>query len=156
MPDIVIDKLIEQAARQGYTRCAEPTREFRHVLEDEFNTSLLPEMMNIHERVDKTFDRPAMVDTVEEDTFKATPLAEMQAPGVPTQAQVEGTSTSSSPAHVSLAKFVDTPQARRGVRWSQRISARAIYVEGATQPSHNKCFSGNDETQDGGSTQLQG
>jgi hypothetical protein len=35
MPGIVIDKLNEQAARQGYTGGVGPTLEFPHVLEDE-------------------------------------------------------------------------------------------------------------------------
>ncbi len=64
MPDIVIDKLTEQATRQGYTRGADPTLKFPNVLEDELNNNLLPEMMDIDGRVDKTFDGPDMVDPV--------------------------------------------------------------------------------------------
>ena len=155
MPDIVIDKLAEQAARQGYTRGADPTLEFPNVLEDELNNSLLPEMMDIDGRVDKTFDGPDMVDPVGEDTFKATPSAEMQPPGVLAQAQVEGTVASSSPAHVSPEKSVDTHQVHRGVRWSQRISARAM-SEVLLSRHIIKCFSSNDQTQNGGSVRLQG
>ena len=126
MPDIVIDKLTEQAARQGYTRGADPTLEFPHILEDELNNSLLPDMMDIDGRSDKTFDGPDMVDSIGEDTFRATPLAEVQESGVPPKEQVEGASASSSPAHVSPEKSIDTQQVRRGVRWSQRLSARAM------------------------------
>ncbi len=81
MPDIVIDKLTEKAASQGYTRGAEPTLEFTNVFEDELNNNLLPEMTDIDGRVDKMFDGPDMVYPVEEDTVKATPSAEVQALG---------------------------------------------------------------------------
>jgi hypothetical protein len=126
MPDIVIDKLTEQAARQEYTRSADPTLEFPNVLKNELNNSLLPEMMDIDGRVDKTFDGPGMVDLVGEDTFKASQSAKVQALWVLAQAQVEGTSASRSPAHVSPEKSVDTHQVHRGVRWPQRILARAM------------------------------
>ena len=78
MPDIVIDKLTEQAARQGYTRGADPTLKFPHVLEDELNNNLLPDMMDIDARGDKSFDDPDMVDPIGEVTFRATPSAEVQ------------------------------------------------------------------------------
>jgi hypothetical protein len=83
-------------------------------------------MMDIDGRVDKTFGGPDIVDPVGEYTFRATPSAEVQALGVPAQAQVEDTSASSCPANVSPEKSVDTHQFRRGVRRSQCISARAM------------------------------
>ncbi len=126
MPDIVIDKLTEQAARQGYTRGAAPMLEFSHVLEDELNNNLLPEMLDIDGLVDKTFEGMSMVDPGGEVTFRATPSAEVQAPEVPAPTQVEGTSASTCPAHVSPENTVDTHEVRRRVRWSQRISARAM------------------------------
>ncbi len=126
MPDIVIDKLTDPAARQGYTRGVDPTLEFLNVLEDELNNNLLPKIVDIDGRFDKTFDGPDMVDIVGEDTLKATPSTEVQSPVVLAQAQFEGTSASSSPAHVSPEKSVDTRQVDREVRWSQRISTRAM------------------------------
>ena len=113
MPDIFIDKLTEQAARHRYTRGTDPTLEFLRVLEDELNNKLLPEMMDIDGRLEKTFDGPDMVDPVGEDTFRATQSGEVQEASVPAQAQVEGASASSSPAHVSPEKSVDTHQVRR-------------------------------------------
>ncbi len=122
MPDIVIDKLTEQAVRQGCTRSTDTPVEFSHVLEDELNNNLLPETLGIDGRLEKTFDGPDMVDPVGEDTFKATPSAKVQEPGVPSQAQVEGASASSSSTRVSLRspstliKFVeeyDGPNASR-------------------------------------------
>ncbi len=52
MSDIVIDKLAEQASRQGYTRGADPMLEFPNVFEDELNNKILPEMMDIDGHVD--------------------------------------------------------------------------------------------------------
>ena len=54
MPDIVIQKITEQAYRQGYTRGADPTLEFPEVLDDdEANEGQLPEMMPIDGRDDE-------------------------------------------------------------------------------------------------------
>jgi hypothetical protein len=75
-------------------------------------------MMDIDGRVDKTFNGPDIVDPVGEDTFRATSSAEVQALGVPAQAQVEDTSASSSPVNVPHEKSVDTHLVRRGVRRS--------------------------------------
>jgi hypothetical protein len=117
MPDIVIDNLTEQAARHRYTRGADPTLEFPHVLEDKLNNSLLPDMMNIDGRSEKTFDGPDMVDPIGEDTiYERRHRQRCKSQGVPAQEQVEGASASSSPAHVSPEKSVDTQQIRRGVR----------------------------------------
>ena len=83
-------------------------------------------MIDIDRRLEKTFDGPDMVDPVGEDTFRAPSSAYVQEPGVPAQAQVEGVSTLSSPANMSPEKSVDTHQIRHGVRWSQRLSVRAM------------------------------
>ncbi len=81
--------------------------------------------MDIYGCVDKTFNGPDMVDPVGEDTFSAAPSAKVQMPWVHAEAQVEGTSTSSSHAHASPEKSIDTHQVCRGVQWSQCISVRA-------------------------------
>ena len=54
MPDIVVQKITEQAYRQGCTRGADPTLEFPDVLDDdEANAGQLPEMMPIDGRDDE-------------------------------------------------------------------------------------------------------
>ncbi len=69
-------------------------------------------MIDIDGRLEKSFDDPDIVDPVGEDTFRATPSAEVQEVRVPAQAQVEGPSAWSSPAHVFPEKTIDMHQAR--------------------------------------------
>ena len=47
MPDLVVQKITEQAHRQGYTRGEDPTLEFPDILEDEAYDGQLPEMMTL-------------------------------------------------------------------------------------------------------------
>jgi hypothetical protein len=50
MPELVIAKITEVAARQGYSRGQDPTLEVPDVLEEELDDALLPDMMEIDGR----------------------------------------------------------------------------------------------------------
>jgi len=68
MPDIVINKITEQATRQGYTGGEDPTLEFIQALEEDMDNGALPEMMEIDGRLDKheelaNFDVAAELET---------------------------------------------------------------------------------------------
>ena len=52
MPDLDVQKITEQAHRQGYTRGEYPTLEFPDILEDETHDGQVPEMMTIDGRDD--------------------------------------------------------------------------------------------------------
>jgi hypothetical protein len=53
MLDIVINKITELAARQGYTRGADPTLRFTQAFDENMDNGALPDMMEIDRRLDK-------------------------------------------------------------------------------------------------------
>lgn len=127
MPDIVINKITELANRQGYTRGADPTLEFPHVLEEDVDNGTLPDMMEIDGRLDKPEELANADDAVAEPPTPA---------GVdePLNVHVEGPVVAQPIPELvgphpidgqAVEPTVSEHPIRRGVRWSQRLSARA-------------------------------
>ena len=127
MPDIVINKITELATRQGYTRGADPTLEFPHVLEEDVDEGTLPDMMEIDGRLDKHEE----LDNVD----AAAELATSAGMDMPLDVHVKGPVAAQPIPELISPHPIDGPAVepivsenpiRRGVRWSQRLSARAI------------------------------
>ena len=53
MPGIVIEKITNQALRQGYPRGEDPTLQFPAFIEEDASDGILPDMMNIDEKADE-------------------------------------------------------------------------------------------------------
>ena len=136
MPEVVIAKLNEHAARQGYVRGADPTLEFPHILEEELNNSLLPDMIEIDGRPDAVSEIAEDVEVVDAHTNpEGSSSAKIQEARVAARASAEGFDDASShqlpqaSAPLCPGTHIDPHQAhpvRRGVRWSQRLSTKAM------------------------------
>jgi len=127
MPDIGINKITELAAtRQGYTRGANPKLQFPQVLKEDMDNGALPDMMEIDGRIDK-HEELANVDVAAE-LETSTGVEE------PLDVSIEGPVVAQPIPELIIAHPIDKQAVdptiseqpiRRGVRWSQRLSARA-------------------------------
>ena len=160
MPELVIAKITEVAARQGYSRGQDPTLEVPDVLEEELDDALLPDMMEIDGRAieaepielmdaagAETLPPPAGVSDLIRLPQSECPAGPRQLPPAPASPRQPPTAPDSSrqvptaldsppPGSRQLrSAFRQPPQAsalgqvspvHRGVRWSQRLSARTM------------------------------
>jgi hypothetical protein len=151
MPELVIVKITELATRQGYSRGVDPTLEIPDVLEEEVDDALLPDMMDIDVQINEPEEPADLLDAAGENTSAPSagvsdlervceptaPADSYQPPLAPANLDQPPSNESGSPPptrqlrsatrHASLAPdIVHGGPAHRGVRWSQRLSARAM------------------------------
>ncbi len=67
MSDIVVQKISEQAHRQGYTRGSDPTLEFPDVLDEEAHYAKLPDMMTIDGRDEESIGQVLHKNALDDD-----------------------------------------------------------------------------------------
>ncbi len=151
MPELVIVKITELATRQGYSRGVDPMLEIPGVLEEEVDDALLPDMVEIDVRINEPEEPVDLVDTAGANTPTppagvrdlervcelTTPADSYQPPLAAANLDQPPSNESGSPPpsrqlrsatrYASLAQdIVQGGPAHRGVRCSQRLSARAM------------------------------
>jgi hypothetical protein len=141
MPDLVVQKITEEAHRQGYTRGEDPTLEFPDILEDEAYNGQLPEMMTIDGKDDVYQEIAHHENAVDDDEI--TPPA-----GVSATAQVQAIIASATEAALMALEPSTPPASSRELRELRELHRDAGFIEPsiATTPEeqstrHGICWS---------------